>query len=340
GTLAAPRPDDPSQVERHGTESAGLLVGGGDPFTLSGVATGASVLPIRVAGWQPDAFGHSAVYARSYQIIAGLDRAVDPNDDGDAHDAARIALVALAEPFAGFADGPEARAAAGALALDTLVVAPAGNDGPAASGYGDVAGPGGAPAALTVGAADTRASTRAARIVVRAGLETLLDTTVSLAGAVAPGGRLDLQIAAPRGTVWRTRRTAPHLTDFFAPDGGSLVAGRAALVPVGASPAPAAERAALAGASAVLLYGGGASLPPGGLGLDASVPVPVVSLPPRVAGALLGRLRRGETATVSLGGTGPVELPGQHGVASFSSVGLAFDGRVKPDLVGPGVGLA
>jgi len=89
--LAATRPDDPTQVERHGTQMAGLLVGGGGPEGLQGVATGASVLPIRVAGWQPDAFGHWAIYARSDQLIAGLDRAVDPNDDGDAHDAARVA---------------------------------------------------------------------------------------------------------------------------------------------------------------------------------------------------------------------------------------------------------
>jgi len=135
GALAAVKPDDSTEIERHGTQMAGLLVGAGGPSGLSGVATGASVLPIRVAGWQPDALGHWAIYARSDQMIAGLDRAVDPNDDGDAHDAARVALVALAAPFAGFADGPEALAAEGALALDTLVVAPAGNDGAAAAGY-------------------------------------------------------------------------------------------------------------------------------------------------------------------------------------------------------------
>ena len=49
---AAPKPDDQSQLERHGTEMAGLLVGAGGPAGLAGVATGASVLPIRVAGWQ------------------------------------------------------------------------------------------------------------------------------------------------------------------------------------------------------------------------------------------------------------------------------------------------
>jgi minor extracellular serine protease Vpr len=338
--LAAVDPTDPTQIERHGTQMAGLLVGAGGPSALAGVATGASVLPIRVAGWQPDALGHYAIYARSDQIIAGLDRAVDPNDDGDAHDAARVALVALAEPFAAFADGPEARAAAGALALDTLVVAPAGNDGLAAAGYGDVSAPGGAPAALTVGALDTRTETDRARIVLRSGLATLLDNTASLAGAVRPSHRLDLDVAAPRGTIGGTRRTAPRLTDFFSRSGISLVAGRAALVPAGASPAPAAARAAAAGASAVLLYGGGAAIPAGGLGLDESVPVPVVSISTAVAHAALQRLARGARVVVALREAGSVQNPEQDRVAAFSSSGLAFDGGVKPDLVAPGVGLA
>jgi subtilisin family serine protease len=338
GALATARPDDPVQLERHGTQMAGLLVGGGETSGLAGVATGASVLPIRVAGWQPDAFGHWAIYARTDQIVAGLERAVDPNDDGDAHDAARVALVALAAPFAGFTNGPEARAAAGALALDTLVVAPSGNDGPAGSGFGDVAGPGGAPAALTVGAVDSRTAAGVSRIVVRSGLTTLLDATVPLAGAVTPLRRLDLPIAVPRGTV--AGRTAPRLTDFFTKDGGSIVAGRAALVPVGASPARAAERAAAAGAALVLLYGGHTSLPAGGLGLDEAMPVPVVSVSAETAHAVLERLAVGAPATVALGRASSTTLIEQGRVASFSSSGLAFDGRVKPDVVAPGVGLA
>jgi subtilisin family serine protease len=340
GALAAPKPDDSSQLERHGTQMAGLLVGAGGPSGLAGVATGASVLPVRVAGWQPDAIGHWAIYARSDQVIAGLDRAVDPNDDGDAHDAARIALVALAEPFAGFTDGPEARAAAGALALDTLVVVPAGNDGTSGAGYGDIAGPGGAPAAITVGALDARTQTGEARIVVRSGLATLVDSTTPLSGAIAPTKRLDLEVAVPRGTFGGARRTAPRLSDFFDRKGGSIVAGRAALVPGGASPAPAAERAAAAGAAAVLLYGGGAALPAGGLGLQESVSVPVVSISLETARSLLDRLASGATATVTLGSARTVPMANEGSVASFSSSGLAFDGRVKPDLVAPGVGLA
>jgi len=338
--VAATDPSDPTQIERHGTQMAGLLVGAGGPSGLSGVATGASVLPIRVAGWQPDALGHYAIYARSDQIIAGLDRAVDPNDDGDAHDAARIALVALAEPFAAFADDPEARAVAGALALDTLVVAPAGNDGEAAAGFGDVSAPGAAPAALTVGALDTRTETERARIVVRAGLTTLLDGSTSLIGAAPPSHRLDLRVTAPRGTSSGHRSTAPRLTDFFSRSGISLVAGRAALVPAGSAPAPAAARAAAAGASAVLLYGGGAPLPAGGLGLDSSIPVPVVSVPASTARAALRRIAQGESVTVAMASAGSAQNVQRDRVATFSSSGLAFDGRVKPDLVAPGVGLA
>jgi subtilisin family serine protease len=340
GALAAVSPNDPSQVERHGTEMAGLLVGGGGPSGLSGVATGAAVLPIRVAGWQPDGLGHWAIYARSDQIVAGLDRAVDPNDDGDAHDAARIALVALAEPFAAFADGPEGRAVTGALALGTLVVAPAGNDGAAAAGYGDVSGPGGAPAALTVGAFDARARVGRARILVRSGLTTLLDTTAPLAGAVAPTRRLDLRVVIPRGVAGGSRETAPRLRDFFTPAGASLVAGGAALVPMGASPAPVAERAAAAGAAAVLLYGGAAPLTAGGLGLDEAVPVPVVSLPAAAARSLLARLAAGAPATLALRSAGSAPNTEWDRVTSFSSGGLGFDGRLKPDVVAAGVTLA
>jgi subtilisin family serine protease len=333
GALPATKPGAPTQLERHGTEMAGLLVGAGGPGGLQGVATGASILPIRVAGWQGDAHGQWSLYARSDQLIAGLDRAVDPNDDGDAHDAARVALVALSEPFAAFSDGPEARAAAGALALDTLVVAPAGNDGLAGAGYGDVAAPGAAPAALTVGAVDTRATTSSARVVVRSGLTTLLDATTPVAGAVQPKQHLQLALAAPRSTTSR-------LTDFFSNAGVSLVAGRAALVPTGDSPEPTAARAAAAGATAVLLYGSRGQLPAGGLGLDESIPIPVIALPERTAHLALQRLARGQPVTVALGTSSAAVNAAQGRVAAFSSSGLAFDGTVKPDLVAPGVGLA
>src|SRR6185312_15088157 len=111
------------------------------PDELHGVAPDAVLMPIRVAGWQPDASGGVAVYGRTDQLLAGLEFAVDPSQDGDAHDAARIALVGVGEPFAAFTAGPLARAVEGATALDTLVVAAAGNDGPAGPAFGNIAGP-------------------------------------------------------------------------------------------------------------------------------------------------------------------------------------------------------
>jgi hypothetical protein len=63
-------------------------------------------------------------------------------------------------------------------------------------------------------------------------------------------------------------------------------------------------------------------------------------VPTETAHAILARLGVGAPVTVALGPAGSAPLPEQGRVASFSSSGLAFDGRVKPDLVAPGVGLA
>ena len=129
------------------------------------------------------------MYGRSDQLIAGLDRAVDPNGDGDEHDAVRVALVGVTEPYAAFTDGPEAQAVQGALDLNTLVVTPAGNDGGAGPAFGSVAGPAGAPGALAVAATDARAEQPQVRVVLRRGLDVILDRRVPLLGAAAPGAR-------------------------------------------------------------------------------------------------------------------------------------------------------
>ncbi len=325
------KPDDPAGIEEHGTELAGVLVGAGGPSGLAGIATGATVLPLRVAGWQPDASGHWSIYARTDELVAGLERAVDPNGNGDAHDAVRIALIGLAAPFAAFDDDPVARAADSAARLGTLVVAAAGNDGAAGPGFGSIADPGGAPAALTVGAADLRARGDRVRLVVRAGLRVLLNAVVPLAGAAAPRHAIGLRVAQPRsgkgsGTV-----------AFFDRRGYSLVAGRAALVHAVGVPRDAAEAASRAGAAAVLLDG--VRLPSGSLGVDGLVPVPVVGLSATVGRALRAALAGGANVGISIGPLRSSPNAAYGRVAAFSSQGLAFDGRIKPDLVGPGVGV-
>src|SRR5687768_14214811 len=116
------------------------------------------------------------------------------SSDLDVLDAARVAVIGVTEPFAAFPDGPVARAVAGAAALDTLVVVPAGNEGPAGPGYGSIGGPGGSPAALTVGAADLRRETATVRVVIRAGLRVVLDRELPLGGAAAPRAPLSLEV--------------------------------------------------------------------------------------------------------------------------------------------------
>ncbi|MCP9486901.1 MAG: S8 family serine peptidase, partial [Gaiellaceae bacterium MAG52_C11] len=318
--------------ERHATQTAGLLVGRGE---IRGVAPGAMLQPIRIAGWQPSAAGDFAVYGRTDQLLAGLERAVDPDSDGSALDAARVAVVGVAEPFAAFSAGPVARAVAGAATLDTLVVVAAGNDGPAGPGYGSVGGPGGAPGAITVGASDERRRNSTARVVIRAGLRMLLDRELPLGGSVAPERRLSLEVVRPDAEARSGARVDP-LARFFDRGGFSIVAGRAALLARAADPIDVGRRATVAGAAALLVD---SPVPAGALGLDERLTVPVVGLPAAVARAVREALARGIGVTVSLGAPELRPNAGADSVAPFSSRGLAFGGGVKPELVAPGVAL-
>ena len=333
--IARAHPDDATRLERHGTQMAGLIVGRGGPGGIRGVAPGASILPIRVAGWQPSADGGFAVYGRTDQLLAGIERAVDPDADGDVLDAARVAVVGVTEPFASFADGPVALAVAGAAHLDTLVVVPAGNEGPAGPDYGSIGGPGGAPAALTVGAADLRRETATVRVVVRSGLGVLLDRELPLAGAATPRGTLTLGVARPRRDA-ATGPRGPLLARYFDNRGYSLVAGRAALLARATGPTDEARDAVLAGAAAILVDG---LVPAGALGLDDRLDVPVVGLPPSVAASVRSALARGLDVSVSLGAPGWRANERLTRVAPFSSHGLSFGGDVKPEVAIAGVEL-
>ena len=329
------RPDDPTRLERHGTQLAGLIAGRGGPGGLTGVAPGASILPIRVAGWQPGAAGNFSVYGRTDQLLAGIERAVDPDADGDVLDAARVAVVGVTEPFASFPDGPVARAVQGAARLDTLVVVPAGNEGPAGPAYGSVGGPGGAPAALTVGASDLRRDTGTVRVIVRTGLHVLLDRELPLAGAARPARTLTLQVARPRRDADAGPRGTP-LAPFFDDGGYSRVAGRATLLARTAAPADTARAAVVAGATAILVDG---IVPAGALGLDDRLDVPVVGIPRSAAAGIRSALARGDVATISIGAPSRHANDGRAAIAPFSSRGLSFGGGLKPEVTAAGVEL-
>jgi hypothetical protein len=234
---------------------------------LHGIAPGASILPVRVAGWQPNAEGGYTVYSRTDQILAGLEAAVDPNDDGDTHDAARVALIGVVEPYASFPDGPLAQAVAGATTLDMLVVVPAGNDG----------GPGRARehrrprrrAGRAHGRRVRRASRDADRPRAGAGRPGPFE------GPLALGGAPSETVTADVVTVTRAA-AAKGIAGFFGADGVSAIAGRASLLPRGALSEEAVEESTTAGALAVLVDG---QLPAGAFSLDVPTGVPVVGLP-------------------------------------------------------------
>jgi minor extracellular serine protease Vpr len=334
---AKQNPTTPGRPERHGTEVAGLVVGNRGPAGLRGVAPGARLLPIRVAGWQPDASGGVTIYGRTDQVLAGLELAVDPNEDGDAHDAARIALVGVVEPFAAFADGPLALASEGAVALDTLVIAPAGNDGPAGPSYGSLSGPGGAPAALTVGASDARRQSPTVHVLLRAGLDVLLDGEQPLGGAVGPPGTATFPVVALPRAAAVVAGGAGSFSRLFAGDGTSSVAGAAALLANGTSSPEAVREVVTAGARAVLVDG---PVPAGSLGIDEPIEVPILGLGREVARSVRSALASGIPVILSVGASAFQDNPDAAAIAPFSSEGLALDGGVKPELAAAGVGLA
>ena len=324
---AAQRTRDPRQLERHGTEMAGHRRRPGGPGGRRARRDGAADPRRRLAARRRPA----VVYARTDQLIAGLERAVDPNGDGDAHDAARIALVALAEPFAALRRRP-ARARGGRARCARHARRRAGRERrPRRPGVRDIAGPGGAPAALTVGAATRARSADGARRRAR-GLASLFDATCRCSAPRAP-------TRARRVALADAAHAHARAHDFFDARGLSLVAGRAALVARGATPArrPRAQRGRRGGGPRSTAR---ARSRRRRSALDERR-VPVVVVPggaPRVA---LHASPRGDGVD-SRSRRRPRRRRTPSAATSRRSrrAGSPSTARVKPDLVAPGVGVA
>ena len=303
-------PRDARRREGSGTALAGVLVRSGE-----------RVRPIRVAALQatPGVAAPVEEYGTSDHLLAGLERAVDPDGDGDATDRVAVALVAVSAPYAGFARSPEAEAVRGASRLGTLVIAPAGNEGPARPPNGTIGSPGAAGAAVTVGALSGAASVP--RVELRAGDELIGDAAI-LAGT-PPGGVLPRSpTVSASGSVTLLRPGSPRL--------------QGTLAVVRARDAPAAQVAAYAGAGAraVLLAEprAGRVLPAVAAGRSS---VPVLGVTGRAARAVL-ELKAGRRIRV-----GRPRPPGRSRAAEsvlspFSSRGPALDGSSKPDLAAAG----
>ncbi len=129
---------DPMDDHGHGTHVAATVAGNG---RLVGVAPDATLLAFKVL----DDFG----YGFFSDVIAGIERATDPNDDGDPRDHVRIISMSLGG--GGDEDDPVSTAVDNATAAGVLSVIAAGNSG---EGYSTIGSPGTARTAVTVGAVD------------------------------------------------------------------------------------------------------------------------------------------------------------------------------------------
>ncbi len=129
---------DPMDDHRHGTHVAGIIAA--ESIEVTGVATGVRLRAYKVLG----ANGKGSVS----DIIAALERALDPNGDGDLSDRADIANLSLGN--SGRPDDPLSRAVDNAVAAGMVVVVAAGND----ETFHRIGSPAGAEKAITVGASE------------------------------------------------------------------------------------------------------------------------------------------------------------------------------------------
>ncbi len=325
----------------HATAMAGIVSGRGGPDGLHGVAPAASLVPIQVLELQ-----QGALMGTTATLLAGLDRALDPNGDGNLSDHANVIVAPLAEPFAAFGASAETVAAEGVERLGAVLVAAAGNDGATGGRFGTIASPAASPGWLAVGASDGRTSLPTVDVALGTnGAETGVDG-VPLLGALTPRSDASIPLVLPAGPTKSDTLRAPADVvagtdegDFRAPDGTSLVSGKAVLLP--RDGAPIAQRAAAAGAAgavALVLYGDGGA-PAGGLGLDDRVKLPIAVLPGDRGATAAATLLTGGAVAITFSATRADANPLAGSVAAFSSTGLAFDDSIKPDLVAPGVAI-
>jgi minor extracellular serine protease Vpr len=334
-------PSPRSRLEQHGTAVAGVLA--------AALPRGERFLAVRVAGRQGVEGAPEVEAAASDQLLTGLERTVDPDHDGSVDDHIPIALVGVSSPYSGFAGAPEAEAVRAAARIGTLVVAPAGNEGPAGGAFGTIGSPAAAPEALAVGALDGRPPEDAPGVpTVELGLATG-EGRAKLNGALLGGtGRaLRAPVTTLAGRSQAEPRRAGRATgadplEYLDVEAAPKTRGKVVVVPAadnaGERPSLAqrATAASAAGAAALVVCEPDAGRPLRPLPVGAAAGIPVVGLSGDDARRAL------ELTVEKAGGVAFLSRPrdrraeGGRRVAGASSRGPTYSLAPKPDLVAPG----
>ncbi|MGE5679703.1 MAG: S8 family serine peptidase [Bacillota bacterium] len=132
--------NDPMDDMGHGTHVAGIVAGNCD--SIKGIAPNALLMGFKVL--------NSSGMGYESDIIAGIERAVDPNDDDDYSDKVDIANMSLGG--SGTPADAECTAVNNAVKLGVVFCIAAGNSG--RLGFNTLGSPGSAELAITVGATD------------------------------------------------------------------------------------------------------------------------------------------------------------------------------------------
>lgn len=314
---------EPARGDEHGTAVAGAIAAGGGGAVR--------IESVRVLSSRPSRTGGSAVYGSSDDVIAGLEHVVDRNSDGDVTDSTDVALIASSTPYASFAGEPLADAADGASGLGVVVVAAAGNDGGSGDEVGTIGAPASADAALVVGAADARTSRPIADVRIAGGaLDRSFGAVPVLTGDTTGLPKASLDLVSTSGA-------ATDVLAWYDADLSSRVTSKAALIEraAGISLAAQVRAAADAGAALVIVAGvtdGEAS----GIVTGVGVNVPAIGIPADAFADAERLLRSGVSVQVEVNAVASGEQQAPS-LAGFSSRGASFDGRMRPDIVAPGV---
>ncbi|MDE2091614.1 MAG: S8 family serine peptidase [Gammaproteobacteria bacterium] len=316
---SVPTPDpDPLDEVGHGTHVAGIAAGEGVGSTIgSGVAKGASLYAYKIFG---DGGGSTNLTSLA------IERALDPNQDGNVDDHVDVINMSLGSDFSG-PDDPSAISANNAAALGVIVVASAGNAG---------------------------------NIPYVTGAPAVAPNAISVAASVTGGLVLALQVNAPAAIAGKYEAVEAAITPKLASTGdknGGLVVSQPLL---GCSPltnAPAMSgnlaliqrgtcnfsvkilNAQAAGAIGVVVFNNvpGAPITMGGSSAGITIPAEMISLGD---GTLIASTISGSPGTGTIGADITTNTKYGDTLASFTSRGPGQNNsQFKPDVTAPGVAI-